>query len=129
MLAASYARLGQREEAREALQLWKPYASQAELQELVFSYHFPYKWSRTSEIPARLAGGLEVAALPNDVTVESLLLTLRQTDNAFERRSAVWTLGQFGPAAKSAVPAIQELLDDPKLKFVAELALKKINGK
>jgi len=76
-----------------------------------------------------LAGGLEVATLPSDVTVESLLLTLRQTEDAFERRSAVWTLGQFGPAAKSAVPAIQELLDDTKLKFVAERALKKINGK
>ncbi len=45
------------------------------------------------------------------------------------------TLGKFGAAprftaaAKAAVPAIQELLDDTKSKFVAELALKKINGK
>jgi TolB-like protein/lipopolysaccharide biosynthesis regulator YciM len=129
MLAASYARLGQREEARAALQLWKPDASQSELQELVFSYHFPYKWSGNREIPARLAGGLEVAALPSDVTVESLMATLGQTEDESERRSAVWTLGQFGPAAKAAVPAIQELLDDTRLKFVAELALKKINGK
>jgi TolB-like protein/thioredoxin-like negative regulator of GroEL len=129
MLAASYARLGQREEAREALLLWKPDASQAELQGLVISYHFPYRWSGNREIPARLAGGLEIAALPSDVTVESLMTTLGQTKDESEWRSAVWTLGQFGPAAKAAVPAIQELLDDPKLKFVAELALKKINGK
>ncbi len=129
MLAASYARLGQREEARAALQLWKPDASQAELQELVFSYHFPYRWSGNREIPARLAGGLEIAALPSDVTVESLMATLGQTEDESERRSAVWTLGQFGPAAKAAVPALQELVDDPKLKIVTELALKKINGK
>ena len=76
-----------------------------------------------------LVGGLEIAALPSDVTVESLMTTLGQTEDESERRSAVWTLGQFGPAAKAAVPAIQELLDDTKLKFVAEFALKKINGK
>jgi hypothetical protein len=126
MLAASYARLGQREKAFEALQIWKPDASLAELKELVISYHFPYKWSGNRVIPARLAGGLEVAALPSDVTVESLLLILRQTEDAFERRSAIWRLGQFGPAAKAAVPDLQELLGDPKSKFVAEFALKKI---
>ncbi|MCH7889066.1 MAG: tetratricopeptide repeat protein [Proteobacteria bacterium] len=128
MLAASYARLGQRDEARAALQLWKPDASQSELRELVISYHFPYRWSGAREVPERLDGGLEIAALPSDVTVASLLLTLRRAKDPFERRSAVWTLGQFGPAAKAAVPAIQELLDDTKLKFVAEFALKKING-
>ena len=112
-----------------ALQLWKPDASQPELQTDLAAYHFPYTFSVDRRFLDRLTDGLEIAALPSDVTVESLLQTLRQTENQFERRSAVWTLGQFGPAAKAAVPAIQELLDDPRLKFVAEPALKKINGK
>ena len=130
LLAASYARLGRRDEARAALLLWKPNASEGELRGLSFSYHFPYTFSVDPEILDRLTGGLEIAALPSDVTVESLVADSSvKLKIQSERRSAVWTLGQFGPAAKAAVPAIQELLDDPKLKFVAELALKKINGK
>ncbi len=111
-----------------ALQLWKPDTSQSEFRELVFSYHFPYKWFGDREIPIRLAGGLDFAALPTDVTVESLLVTLGQAEEVSERRSAIWKLGLFGSAAQAAVPALQELLDDPVLKFVAENTLKKING-
>ena len=55
--------------------------------------------------------------------------TLRQAEKVTERRSAVRKLEFFGPAAKAAVPALQELLDDPALKYSAEAALKKINGK
>ncbi len=128
MLAASYARLGQREEARAALQLWRPDASQSELRELVRFYHFPYTWSGAREPPERLAGGLEIAALPKDVTVESLIVTLGQVVEISERESAARTLGLFGPAAKAAVPILQELLDDPALKYAAKRALKKING-
>jgi tetratricopeptide (TPR) repeat protein len=129
LLAASYARLGRRDEARAALLLWKPNASEGELRGLFFSYHFPYTFSVDDEFRDRLSDGLRAAALPTDVTVESLLLTLRQAEELSERQSAARTLGLFGPAAKSAVPALQELLDDPALKNAAEAALKKINGK
>jgi TolB-like protein/class 3 adenylate cyclase/Flp pilus assembly protein TadD len=128
MLAASYALLGRRDEARAALQLWKPDASQKELKELSYSYHFPYKWAGSRENQDQLAGGLHIAALPSDVTVESLVAALRQVNEESDRRSMVWTLGQFGPAAKAAVPILRELLDDPGLKFAAERALRKISG-
>ena len=129
MLAASYARLGQRDEARAALHLWKPDASQSELRELVYSYHFPYKCSGDREVPDRLAGGLQIAVLPSDVTVESLVVTLGQAEEESQRRNAVWMLGNFGPAAKAAVPTLQELLDDPALSYAAKAALKKITVK
>ncbi len=129
LLAASYARLGRREEARAALQLWKPDASQPELQaDVVYAYHFPYTSSVDRKFLVRLTDGLDIAALPKDVTVESLIATLGQVDEISERRSAARTLGLFGSAAKAAVPILQELLDDPTLKYAAKTALKKING-
>ena len=72
---------------------------------------------------------MQVAALPTDVTVKSLIVNLSQAKVEFGRRSAVRKLGLFGPAAEAAVPILQELLDDPALKYVVELALKRINGK
>ena len=129
LLAASYARLGRREEARVALQLWKPDASQPELQTDLAAYHFPYTDSVGLKFLDRLTDGVEIAALPKDVTVESLIVTLGQVDEITERWSAVETLGFFGPAAKAAVPILQELLDDPVLSYEAKAALKKINGK
>jgi hypothetical protein len=128
LLAASYAHLGRREEARAALLLWKPNASEGELRGLFFSYHFPYTFSVDDEFRDRLKGGLQVAALPTDVTVESLLVTLRQENEESERRLAIDTLALFGPAAGAAVPALQELLDDPAFIFPANRALKKITG-
>ena len=95
----------------------------------VYSYHFPYKWSGDREVPDRLAGGLQIAALPSDVTVESLVVTLGQAEEESQRRNAVWMLGNFGPAAKAAVPTLQELLDDPALSCAAKAALKKITVK
>ena len=76
-----------------------------------------------------MTGGLQVAAMPKDVTVESLTIALRQAEGVFERRSAARTLGLFGPAAKPAVPILLELLDDPALKYAAKMALKRINDK
>ena len=67
--------------------------------------------------------------MPTEVTVESLLLNLRQAEELSERKSAARTLGLFGPVAKSAVPTLQELLDDPDWKSLAENVLEKINGK
>jgi tetratricopeptide (TPR) repeat protein len=127
LLAASYARLGQRDEARAALQLWKPDASQSELRKLVFSYHFPYKWSGGREILVRLADGLNVAALPLDVTVPDLIETLREGERG-DRANAARTLGQLGPGAAAAVPALTNALNDEEffVRRMAVMALGKI---
>jgi TolB-like protein/thioredoxin-like negative regulator of GroEL len=128
LLAASYARLDQREEARASLELWKPDASHPELRTELAAYHFPFTFSVDREFLDRLNDGLQIAALPQDITVESLMVTLGQ-GNKSERRTAARTLRHFGPAAKAAVPLLKEYLDDPDLKFEARAALKKINGK
>jgi tetratricopeptide (TPR) repeat protein len=127
LLAASYAHLGRREEARAALQLWNPDESQIEWRGIFYTYHFPYKDSVGLEFLVRLRGGLQIAALPTEVTVESLLVTLRQENEESDRRLAIETLGIFGTAARAAVPALEELLDDPGLAYSAKNALKKIN--
>ena len=112
LLAASYAHLGRREEARAALLLRRPAASQGELQNLAFIYHFPYKWSSNDpELSDRLSDGLHIAALPLETTVPGLADTLRHGD-LVERRLAIQALGRFGPAAADAVPALIETLDD-----------------
>src|SRR5262249_23716090 len=46
LLAASYAQLGRRRDARAALLRWQPDASQVELQSLAQSYHVPYPWAQ-----------------------------------------------------------------------------------
>ena len=122
LLAASYARLGRREEARAALLQWQPDASESELAFLVFSYHFPYKWAYgVRKISARLGDGLDIAALPFDVTVATLVETLRKGDTG-ERRSAAYDLGTFGPAAAEAVPALIDALGEEQLWLRVETA-------
>ncbi len=55
--------------------------------------------------------GLNVAALPLDVTVPDLIEKLRE-GGIGDRANAAWTLGQFGPGAATAVPALTDALDD-----------------
>jgi len=112
LLAATYAQLGRREEARVALLQYRPGASQIELQNLAFVYHFPYDWTaKERAIMDRLLDGLHIAALPSETTALSLADTLRHGDLA-ERRFAVKALGRFGSSAADAVPALIETLDD-----------------
>jgi TolB-like protein/Flp pilus assembly protein TadD len=112
LLAASYAHLGRREEARAALLQWRPEASQVELEIAVSAYHFPYKWSFSQiENSSRLKDGLYVAVLPPEVTVATLTELLR-SDDANERRDSAMDLGRFGPAAATAVPTLIEALGD-----------------
>ncbi len=128
LLAASYAHLGRREEARAALLLRQPTASQGELQNLAFVYHFPYKWaSNDTELSDRLTDGLHMAALPLETTVLSLADTLRHGDRV-ERRLAVRALGRFGSSAADAVPALIKTLDDEMswMRNDAVIALGKI---
>ena len=45
------------------------------------------------------------------------------------RVQAAYALGEIGPGARMAIPALQELVDrDPKKNFACSAALKKIQG-
>ncbi len=108
-LAATYAHLGKRGDARAAILLWEPGANQHELSNIRYYYHFPYEWSGDDSVMDRLFAGLKHAVLPLGVTVTSLIDTLSH-DNEFERQEAIRILRQFGPAAEPAVPALIEVL-------------------
>ncbi len=126
-LAATYARLGLREEAQASLLLWKPGASQGELQNIPTSYHFPYSWSGDREIEDRLIDGLYIAAFPLETTVSSIMDTMKH-GNKFKRRRAITDLGRFGSAAASAIPTLIEALgaEDLAIRNQAATTLGKI---
>jgi TolB-like protein/Flp pilus assembly protein TadD len=108
-LAATYALLGQRDKARASLLLWKPGASQDEIQKIPTKYHFPYEWSEDREIQNRLIAGMHIAAMPLEVTLSGLIETLAH-GNELERSGAIKMLRLFGPVAKPAIPALIEIL-------------------
>ena len=111
-LAAAYANLGRRVDARGALQKWQPDATEAEVETLGFTYHVPYSWAKDEKaIETRLRDGLIIAGLPLDVTVDSLVKALQQEDADLRKRAAI-TLGRFGPMAVEAVPALVDALAD-----------------
>ncbi|NJO23284.1 MAG: tetratricopeptide repeat protein [Sphingomonadales bacterium] len=112
LLAASYARLGRRSDARASLLRWQPDVSPSQLQTLAQDYHAPYGWAQDDHrVQTHVIDGLYVASLPLDVTVATLVNTLEQ-DDAIERRNAVRALGRFGPTAGAAVPALVDALAD-----------------
>jgi adenylate cyclase len=128
LLAATYAHLGQREDARASLLLWKPGASlRVVLQNIQLDYLFPYKWSGDRKIEDRLNDGLYIAAMPLETTVSSLGAAMKH-GNIFERRRAITDLGRFGSAAASAIPTIIEALGAKELatRNEAIIALGKI---
>ena len=49
--------------------------------------------------------------------------------NRSNRRSAIMTLREIGPAASSAIPALEKALNDPDLDWYARRALKSIRKK
>ncbi len=111
-LAAIYARHGRRQDAREALLLWKPGANQVELDKVSFSYHIPFPWSLDHrEVMDRLLDGLNAAALPLDVTVQALNEKLRK-GGIGDRTNAAWTLGRYGQGDAPAVPALTDAHDN-----------------
>jgi len=120
-LAATYALLGRRQQARATLLVWKPEASQLVLQNL--PYHFPFKWSPDGrKVMERLRDGLKIAGLPLETTVSSLVDRLRP-GNLFERLHAARTLGFFGPAAEAAVPDLIAALADEEFEAIRKEAV------
>ena len=113
VIAAIYAHLGRREEARDMLLRWRPGAGQKKLSDIVLTYPYTYRWSADGqEALDRLGDGMIIAALPLDVTVPKLADAL-QRGSAFERARAARTLARFGPQAADAVPALVPALGDP----------------
>ena len=112
-LAATYAQLGRRKEAREMLLRWKPNASQEELSDIALDYPYTKRWSSDGQKALdRLVDGMIIAALPLDIAVSELADALHQ-GGPFERAHAARTLARFGPQAADAVPALVRALDDP----------------
>jgi tetratricopeptide (TPR) repeat protein len=130
-LAATYAQLGRRAEARDMLLRWKPDASQEELSNIPLDYPYTYRWSADGqEALDRLTDGMMIAALPLDVTVPELADAL-QRGGPFERAHAAKTLARFGPQAADAVPALVRALDGPSpvVRSAAITALGRIGPK
>ena len=111
VLAGTYAQLGRLDDAHEAMRIWKPEASQAELQAAPFLYHFPFKWKQSPEIVTKIVNGLHLAALPPVDRVSGLIATLQQASTT-DRIRAARVLGLLGPGAEEAVPALIDSLDD-----------------
>ena len=123
LLAATYARLGRRSDARASLLRWQPDASPSQLRSLVEGYHAPYDWAQDEHaIQDRVFDGLYVASLPLEVTVATLVNTLEQ-EGGIERRNAIRSLGRFGPTAAAAVPALVDTLADDN-RFVQSEAVR-----
>ncbi len=105
-LAASYAYLGRREDARTALSSWKPGASQLELQNFPDIYRFPIRWAEEhGRVRDRLFDGLRIAALPLDEDIPKLLGELSD-ESPLVRMAATQKLGWFGDQARDAVPQL-----------------------
>jgi TolB-like protein/HEAT repeat protein len=117
-LAATYANLGKRKEAQAALKLWKPNPSDSEIRSIPYSYHFPYSWAKNDQIVDGLIDGLEIAILPMDITVASLLRESQQ-GKPLQRVQAVRKLGLFGSMAAEAVPALIDMLNDEAVRSAA----------
>jgi len=125
-LAAVYALHDQRELARKTIQLRNPELRQIELSNIPNIYRFPIRWDRQHEaIRERLYDGIHLAVLPLEVTVPSLIKTLKGDDN-LAQLNAIQTLGRFGPKAEAAVPVLIDALDDEDVRKEVVLALGKI---
>jgi HEAT repeat protein len=123
-LAATYARLGRRKEARAALDIWSANATAQKLGEAWVSYSLPFKWAADHRwVREQMVDGVKLTMLPQDLTIEALVETLK-IGNVGERRDAARTIGLFGPLAKDTVPVLilTEALKDENLFVRKEAA-------
>ena len=112
LLAASYAHLGRRKDARAALRLRRPNADDYELKSTYRTYHFPYTLALSQrKVEERLENGLVMAGLPEGITIASLTEELQQGQTP-QRIDAAKTLAGFGALAVDAVPALIIALGD-----------------
>jgi TolB-like protein len=116
-LAAIYAYADRRVEAREMLMRWRPGANQQELEYISYRL-FVYN----EELRERLSDGLDLAALPLDVTIPDLITAL-QEGGLLQRKDAARKLSWFGPSARVAIPALIEALSDEDMVQHASTAL------
>jgi TolB-like protein/class 3 adenylate cyclase len=102
-LAATYAHLGMRREAREVL---GKYATDKMAQSDLISNSLPYKWSAADHrVVKRMYDGVDLGALPQEITLDTLIENLiAETDS--NHQETVKKIGWFGRQAKAAVPAL-----------------------
>jgi adenylate cyclase len=122
VMAATYARLGRLDEAHAAMRVWKPEASQSELQAAPYKYHFPYEWSQGPEFVYNIIDGLHLAALPPGDQIDGLVASLAYGVKS-QRIFAAKTLGRIGPKAAEAVPALINALKDEVMPVRQEAAI------
>jgi tetratricopeptide (TPR) repeat protein len=113
LLAAAQLRQRKRLEARATLEGWMPEVNEFAAKGFLMDYKLPYEWaaehSRTKD---SIMGAVEIAAMPPDVTVETLAMILRNGDAVYKRITAARKLGYFGLVGKDTVPALVEALED-----------------
>ncbi|MEH6361052.1 MAG: tetratricopeptide repeat protein, partial [Amylibacter sp.] len=122
VLASIYAQLADYDKAGATLQLWKPEASQREIQSAIYIYHFPYDWSGQPEIVDRLIEGMYIAALPPADQIPSLANALKHKEK-LERIRAAQLLGRYGQRAGVAVPALIDALTDEAISVRREVVI------
>jgi HEAT repeat protein len=75
------------------------------------------------EVAAKAGAALGRLAIQPELAVRALTKSLRESTNYGVRRSAADALGQFGEAARPAVPALVDALNDPKVSYTAATKL------
>ncbi len=117
-LAATYARLGRRNEARAVLSKWEANATDPALATTLVSNSMPFLgYAESKWLRGRFFDGVSLALLPQDLTIEVLADRLKN-GNIKERRDAVKQIGLFGPLAKDAVPVLIEAMNMDENLFV-----------
>ncbi len=94
------------------MDIWLANVTGARRAEEMVLYSLPFKWAGDyKKVRDQLVDGVELALLPEDVTIEVLVDSLKN-GNVGERRGAVKNIGLFGPLASDAVPVLMEALKD-----------------
>jgi len=121
-LAAAYARLGRRNEARAVLSKWEANATDPALAPTLVTNSIPFLYNvEPKRMRELFVDGVRLALLPQDLTIEVLTDTLKN-GNIRERRNAATNIGLFGQMAKDAVAVLIEAMKDENLFVRREAA-------